>query len=609
MLTEFNYRPLGKDEIRLVRLSTKSTKAASSYGHVGRDAGNEDTADQLLHCQLQHFGRSDRPKYIALSYAWGTQSSEKKIYMDDQTCSISLTVEQALRLLQSESPEVFVWVDQICINQADDVEKNHQVGQMKLIYCEAVEVVAWLGPDAAECSVLFPYLQQSLTAYTAKDYETLFSLYGDEQRRSTISRAWRRFCERNYWTRLWIIQEYAVASKIRVAGGAAIVSNVVTTHPLVLIQHLETNTIEIPEGFQRQQMRDDITNTYHIPAISFMSSVVTRRQRYYYNRDKGEDVLFRVVVTALALEVDYNQPLSTDPRDRIFALVHLADDAADFKTFPDYRKSCEVIYAEMAQIMLEQGYFDLLSYCQFPKRLPNLPSWAPDWSMELRTPCASSPWINRFSASGNTKKRQRLSIVDPNTISLWGFIVDSVDETGILWDPNWLKPVDAYVAMAYLSQIFGFCRKSPRISEHNELHTTARIAIQDAPRRTESYPNWPDAVLRDYFEAILIFVKQIPVNAQSTEDTLDLQAHLYIRLLRALHSRRSFISSTGYVGLCPHQSRPGDQICIFFGSKIPYIVRPLSGGFFELIGEAYVHDIMQGELSHESVDEIEFVIR
>ena len=383
MLTEFKYHSLGKDEIRLLRLATKTTKATSSNGHIDDNECGEDTPDQPLHCHLQNFGSQDRPKYVALSYAWGTQSSQNKIVMNDQVCSISLTVEQALRLLQSEHMEIYVWVDQICINQRDDVEKSHQVGQMKLIYCEAAEVVVWLGPDAADCTFLFRHLQESLAAYTAKDFETLFSLYSDEQRRSVISMAWRQFCERNYWTRLWVIQEYAVASKIRVGVGATIVSNLVTTHPLVLIRHIKTNNIDIPDRFQHQKITDAITNMYRIPATSFMSSVVVRRQRYHY--DRGEDFLFRVMVTALVLESDYNHPLSTDPRDRVFALIHLADDAGDFKTFPDYGKSCEEIYTETAQIMLEQGHFDLLSYCQFPKRLPNLPSWAPDWSMEVRT--------------------------------------------------------------------------------------------------------------------------------------------------------------------------------------------------------------------------------
>jgi hypothetical protein len=37
------------------------------------------------------------------------------------------------------------WIDAICINQADDIEKSWQVQQMWAVYHEAQYVAAWLG--------------------------------------------------------------------------------------------------------------------------------------------------------------------------------------------------------------------------------------------------------------------------------------------------------------------------------------------------------------------------------------------------------------------------------------------------------------------------------
>ncbi|KXJ88805.1 hypothetical protein Micbo1qcDRAFT_213934 [Microdochium bolleyi] len=50
------------------------------------------------------------------------------------------------------------WVDQVCINQADEAEKSHQVNQMRHIYNEAAHVIAWLGTPWPDCGFLFAYL-------------------------------------------------------------------------------------------------------------------------------------------------------------------------------------------------------------------------------------------------------------------------------------------------------------------------------------------------------------------------------------------------------------------------------------------------------------------
>ena len=62
-----------------------------------------------------------------------------------------------------------------------------------------------------------------------------------------------------------------------------------------------------------------------------------------------------------------------------------------------------------------------------------------------------------------------------------------------------------------------------------------------------------------------------------------------------LHNRRPFLSTSGYVGLLPVHSKPGDLICIIFGAIVPFVLRKLDNGQYELIGEAYVHGIMDGE--------------
>jgi hypothetical protein len=52
----------------------------------------------------------------------------------------------ALDALQSRGHNV-VWVDALCINQQDEVERAKQILRMKDIYSTARDTVVWLGPD------------------------------------------------------------------------------------------------------------------------------------------------------------------------------------------------------------------------------------------------------------------------------------------------------------------------------------------------------------------------------------------------------------------------------------------------------------------------------
>lgn len=69
-----------------------------------------------------------------------------------------------------------------------------------------------------------------------------------------------------------------------------------------------------------------------------------------------------------------------------------------------------------------------------------------------------------------------------------------------------------------------------------------------------------------------------------------------------MHGRRPFITEQGYVGIGLEAAVPGDMIVIFAGGEFPYVIRehpdPAGGlsGTLQLVGEAYVHGVMYGEL-------------
>jgi hypothetical protein len=124
-----------------------------------------------------------KPRYLALSYTWGVSDAgqsqfpaafsttgrvltpvmpvesscealnssseylheEITITINNTTVVIGHNLALALRYLRSPTYSLRLWVDFICINQADIDERNAQVSIMSWIYSRATAVVTWLG--------------------------------------------------------------------------------------------------------------------------------------------------------------------------------------------------------------------------------------------------------------------------------------------------------------------------------------------------------------------------------------------------------------------------------------------------------------------------------
>ncbi|KAF2432984.1 hypothetical protein EJ08DRAFT_584731 [Tothia fuscella] len=56
-----------------------------------------------------------------------------------------------------------------------------------------------------------------------------------------------------------------------------------------------------------------------------------------------------------------------------------------------------------------------------------------------------------------------------------------------------------------------------------------------------------------------------------------------------------FETEKGYIGLGPFMVEPGDQVCVLFGGRVLYVLRPDQDGSCIYIGDAYVHGLMDGE--------------
>lgn len=127
------YRALDKrtDEFRLLYLKPA----------LGTPSPSSD--DDLVVAELHHYLLDEAPSFTALSYCWGQATTKKPLIIDGKTQTCGVNAEAALRHHRT-GDDVYVWIDQLCINQVDDAEKSHQVQMMLRIYVAASRVTVWL---------------------------------------------------------------------------------------------------------------------------------------------------------------------------------------------------------------------------------------------------------------------------------------------------------------------------------------------------------------------------------------------------------------------------------------------------------------------------------
>ena len=115
------------------------------------------------HCSLEIADLASKPEYHALSYTWGppTDQAEQRGMTDRRCCPIVcngktvLVTENLfhfLRLFAQNTSPLPWWIDALCIDQDNVVERNDQILKMKYIYTTARSVLVWLG-DADEYTV------------------------------------------------------------------------------------------------------------------------------------------------------------------------------------------------------------------------------------------------------------------------------------------------------------------------------------------------------------------------------------------------------------------------------------------------------------------------
>ncbi|KAK3686608.1 hypothetical protein LTR37_019629 [Vermiconidia calcicola] len=306
---------------------------------------------------------------------------------------------------------------------------------------------------------------------------------------------------------------------------------------------------------------------------------------------------------------------ATDPRDKIYALLGLGKHDID----PDYSMSPESVFTDFAlqtigavtnmQARQNLNSLDLdtnlrevrraltLISCagQHNQQLQDLPSWVPDWTVDL----SSRPLVfglgQRFAAGGDN-----LGLFDWDFgLQLCGKLLDSVTVAGSV----------------HLDYSLGKHNGSPHDMIREWWQEAQQIAFSRIARSPGSTMNMDafEAMRRDLSlcrHGYYITPSPNPRRNSLLEelDASDQISHSASQTmtLGPTRGRIFFTSSTGYIGIAPYGSREGDLVFVLLGADVAFVLRPLEDGYC-LTGEAYVQGVMHGEvleLEHLPVQDI-----
>ncbi|CAE7188976.1 heterokaryon incompatibility protein [Pyrenophora teres f. teres] len=145
MTNQYNYDPIHRStrEIRLLEL-------------LPQDGNSK--LENIPSCNIFHTSLDKNPKFIALSYVWGDAKDLRVIRVKDCTVKVTKNLYEAMMTLRSLKEPLVIWIDALCINQSDEVEKSWQVGLMADIYRSAHKVTAWIGPADSDSDLVIDYL-------------------------------------------------------------------------------------------------------------------------------------------------------------------------------------------------------------------------------------------------------------------------------------------------------------------------------------------------------------------------------------------------------------------------------------------------------------------
>lgn len=397
-MQKFHYAPLDLQtrSFRLLRLLSGSD--------------NEEIECEIFEAVFQD---EDLIPYEALSYAWGSPDTPHRIKLNQKYLAITENLHVALHHLRSEVEDRIMWIDAICIDQGNALERGHQVKQMGSIYSRAEQVIFWLGPAARDTDFTMSALkrverlsqEKSSSSWLLSDREWLRSWAMSQTDWQDLAikqcRGLDELLNRPWFSRTWVLQEVANAKRAVVCVGNMVVSSKILPLALAIFDMDPWVQDRATLKFQGTPAWVNVGVAKHcLPVLEIMPGPLRDRSWWGEQRD-----LFTLLQK-------FHMSQASDPRDKIYALLGIASDVSgDSALRPDYTKSIEQLILDVTAFIFPglppSPFRDMNS---FLGNLSRLPRWYYHWILR------NGKVKDLFTFLTNTRLVSNIERADPRSL-------------------------------------------------------------------------------------------------------------------------------------------------------------------------------------------------
>jgi hypothetical protein len=616
---------------------------ASSFRLLALKPGKGDDA---IVCELHAFdlchhplliALSNTPQFEAISYVWGSTPPVHEIQCDGEILRITENLRAALFAVRRSDRQIYVWADAICIDQSDLRERKMQVALMRDIYSRATMVSICLNTVSMENPEV---LGQTIKRYATSDrhQQTEQPLY------NVSSSFWpllAEFFDNPWFSRIWVIQEIAESKNARILfngqeisweGAVCLVRRVLEDQDYArrVLHFAKTNGIRnvlfmnnrvtfsaydpIPallqatRAFGASDPRDKVfamldkpvkrTRTYAkfrflqarkyaefsaqsisllcLLSATFESSPAESRFWYMLISLGFVAHFLRFNHLVRAITWDFYERLANFcfTVDRLILHKYKISDTicSVLSIAADYSLTTQSVYRMVATRLIERsGTLNILSYVHHGSAIDiTFPSWVPRW--DVATPgiqVLTALPRHQYRSSAKMYHKSSLSARSADHLQVEGLCFSTVSATSEAFDserfPHGPRMID---------KVFERYDRAKYMYPTGESMATAWTATLTAGRLANA--------------------------TNSKRELAASRSPKYQRSLsvaqRSCYGRRQFFTENGYMGIGPAAMREGDLVCVLWGGCVPYILRPTdTDNTYKLVGESYVHGIMNGE--------------
>ena len=582
--------------------------------------------DDPLNCSLTTYAVGHGPPYKALSYVCGNAADTEILFVDGKPLAVYRNLDVALRYLRHASVALILWIDVLCIHQQDNEEKAEQVRLMSTIYRTAQEVYGFVGPEDKTLDTAFrtlTILAQDENVLLQKRLVDLAQHYIDGDKRlavrlqaSTIAVRLRRslakaalpmpfpipmrdmFYDRSqsyvgakpvnifkaigeshsapilellarpFFTRLWIYEEMLLAKKATfLVGPHQYVADLILSSLRLMLYHAGIDTKSSAGKFSS------------IVAWNLLVEVTFAKERE--ENPHTQKILEFGSGSLLSLVLSFWEAECQDPRDRIYALLGAANDSLARSFYPDYTLTLDETMCRFTCSYIRAKHdLNILNFCYSKHSLPR-PSWTLvdfEWALSiLNIRLLSQPISGIYNTSRGYLPRGIYEKVDNERpiLQISGFHLDIV-ETSLCFPRSSRDP-------SSIGPVIHQWRDLSRQTSHSDIVFWLTLTLGRSGLEVPTAEGWESMVtsLRGL----------IGSQADSMSPTT-----LFVDTFWRISERAFFTTKDGRIGIGNRNMRTGDQVCIFFGGCLPFILRECDDGqHHRVVGDCYIRDIAMGE--------------